>query len=186
MKTSGFSRYDKIFALILSCVLIAWMSFSFLDYLAILRLDARLISFGYFINIATLIHIVQNGTFIRNRWSLIASIVLFFSLGIGMLFKIQHWPYGDEVFLISSVAIAIVYSIHFVSKKGKAFLDVLKLIWVLMMCSNSVFIELNLGEILWFYGHVVWLIFNVLYLTFAYQIIFQKRIFSNEFGPEMN
>lgn len=186
METSRFSKYDKIFALILSVASLVWMSLALLDYLNLLHLNSSSISFGYFINIATLIHVVQNGTFIRNRWSLIAAIVLFFSLGIGMLFKIQHWPYGAELFLISSVAIAIVYGIHFSLKAKKSFLDVLKLIWVLMMCSNAVLIELNLRETLWFLRHVVWLLLYILYLTFAYQILFEKQSASNTFDKEMD
>jgi len=85
METSIFSKYDKIFALILSVALLVWMSLALLDYLNLLHLNSNAMSFGYFMNIATLIHVVQNGTFIRNRWSLIAAIVLFFSLGIGAL-----------------------------------------------------------------------------------------------------
>lgn len=186
MEASRFSKYDKIFALILSVALLVWMSLALLDYLNLLHLNSSSISFGYFINIVTLIHVVQNGTFIRNRWSLIAAIVLLFSLGIGMLAKIQHWPYGAELFSISSAAIAIVYGIHFSLKAKKSFLDVLKLIWVLMMCSNAVLIELNLRETLWFLRHVVWLLLYILYLTFAYQILFEKQSASNTFDKEMD
>jgi hypothetical protein len=103
-----------------------------------------------------------------------------------MLFKIQHWPYGTELFLISSVAIAIVYGIHFSLKAKKSFLDVLKLIWALMMCSNAVLIELNLREALWFLRHAVWLLYCILYLTFVYQILFEKQSASNAFDKEMD
>ena len=129
---------------------------------------------AFFLNVIALIQVVLNGTFVRNTWSLIVLSVLFFTFGVSMIFKAQHWPYAGLIFSLSSLLIAWAYSIHFVLKKQKAILDILKLIWVLGMCLNSILEEFELNEYVGFLGHVVPISFILMYGVFAFQILSAK------------
>lgn len=50
---------------------------------------------------------------------------------IGALFKIQHYPYANELIVIGWLGIMLIYGFSFINKPVKKLLDFLKLAWVL-------------------------------------------------------
>ena len=58
----------------------------------------------------------------------IALIILIF----GALFKLMHWPYAQQLMLIASVSISLLYTIRFFNKTQKQKLDYIKLALVLV------------------------------------------------------
>jgi hypothetical protein len=148
--------------------------FAVLDYLGVASIPKRLLTLAFFLNVLALIQVVLNGTFIRKTWSLIVLIILFTTFLVSMMAKAQHWPYAGLVFSLSSLLIAWTYSIHFVLKKQKALLDILKLIWVLGMSFNSILVEFKLGEYVWFLRQAMLISFVLMYGVFAFQILKTK------------
>lgn len=67
------------------------------------------------------------------------------ALTIGTLFKIQHWPFGFELRLISLIAIGVFYAIRFGFKKSKNIKDSAKAIMVLswVLLSVNVMYKMN-------------------------------------------
>lgn len=58
----------------------------------------------------------------------LAVVVLIF----GALFKIMHWPYAHDLMLISSITIAILYTLRFLFKKKKTTVTYVKLVLILL------------------------------------------------------
>jgi len=56
---------------------------------------------------------------------------------IGMLFKIQHWPYANVIIVSAFSSIAILYSFRFGAKKEKKLIDYVKLILVVFWCISG-------------------------------------------------
>ncbi len=52
---------------------------------------------------------------------------------IGVMFKVQHWPYGSEIILTGGVAIVVTYVVRFAKKLQKKFPDYLKLMVVVLL-----------------------------------------------------
>ncbi|MDB9701317.1 hypothetical protein OAA53_01145 [Salibacteraceae bacterium] len=52
-------------------------------------------------------------------------------MGVGVLFTIQHWPYGHETMYVSSALLGATYALRFLFKTTKHWLDLVKLILVL-------------------------------------------------------
>lgn len=79
--------------------------------------------------VIALIMMLVNGIFMNTlffRISIIASIAVF----IGAALKIMHLPGADQTILISFLIIPLIYLIHFILKKEKGHLDILKLMTV--------------------------------------------------------
>ena len=51
--------------------------------------------------------------------------------GLGFLFKIEHWTFGDQLLLIGALGVIIAYGLWFRNKPQREPLDYLKLTWVL-------------------------------------------------------
>jgi|GEM_PF-2814532 len=82
-----------------------------------------------FAEILALILMMLNGTFVQSPYFRIS---LFVGVGAiaGLALKILHLPGADETIMLSFSALPILYLIHFLSKKSKDLLDVLKLVTV--------------------------------------------------------
>ena len=52
-------------------------------------------------------------------------------VGIGCLFKIEHWAFGDQLLIGGALSVAISYGLWFHAKPRHELLDYLKLSWVL-------------------------------------------------------
>ncbi len=83
----------------------------------------------------------------------------------GILFKFQHWPYGNEIVLITSSIIAILYSIRFVLKKEKVVLDYIKLALILCWAFNyinSTFHFINVNTI---FNYILLILFGFWFIN---------------------
>lgn len=60
------------------------------------------------------------------------------SVILGLLFKLHHWPYGNEIILIACIALAILYSVRFALKKAKVVLDYVKLLLIVLWIFNYI------------------------------------------------
>ncbi|MCI1185942.1 hypothetical protein MON38_00810 [Hymenobacter sp. DH14] len=63
-------------------------------------------------------------------------------VGVGALFKIEHWVFGDQLLIGGALAVAIAYSLWFRTKSQRELLDYLKLAWVLAAMSAVVAMSL--------------------------------------------
>ncbi len=52
-------------------------------------------------------------------------------MGVGTLFKIEHWPFADALLLTGAAFVVGTYALWFKGKSGVGPLDYLKLAWVL-------------------------------------------------------
>ena len=59
-------------------------------------------------------------------------------VGLGFLFKIEHWAFGDQLLIGGALAVAIAYGFWFRAKPQREVLDYLKLAWVLVAMSSVV------------------------------------------------
>lgn len=59
-------------------------------------------------------------------------------VGVGALFKIEHWALADQLLIGGAVAVAVVYGFWFRTKQPRGLLDYLKLAWVLAAMSTVV------------------------------------------------
>src|SRR5688572_14795502 len=73
--------------------------------------------------------ILLNGTFTDTLYFKV-SIMVFIIILVGAAMKILHYSGADQTILISFFMIPLVYLIHFVLKKEKRHLDILKLLTV--------------------------------------------------------
>jgi len=70
--------------------------------------------------------------------------ILIVILVVGMLFKIQHWPYANLILVIAFSTLALSYPFRFIKKQEKKFLDYTKLILVVFWSISGIFIILHL------------------------------------------
>ena len=59
-------------------------------------------------------------------------------VGLGFLFKVEHWAFGDELIITDPLIVVVTYCLWFRSKPKRAPLDYLKLAWVLDALSTVV------------------------------------------------
>jgi hypothetical protein len=81
------------------------------------------------INFTGALYLLQNGQFFRTKYFKIASLFIAAYI-IGILFKIIHFVFANELVTISSVAILLLYAKYFTTKPVKNKLEYLKLAWV--------------------------------------------------------
>src|SRR5688500_708020 len=72
-----------------------------------------------------IIMMLVNGTFIRSRLYKIAQFIVGLVV-VGFLFKILHWQGADELLFYPFIILFCLYGVHFINKKPKRRLDVLK------------------------------------------------------------
>ncbi|GAB2873097.1 hypothetical protein GCM10027044_39360 [Hymenobacter ruber] len=63
-------------------------------------------------------------------------------VGVGALFKIEHWEFSDQLLLAGALAVAITYGLWFRAKSQRGLLDYLKIAWVLTAMSAVVAMSL--------------------------------------------
>ena len=49
---------------------------------------------------------------------------------VGLLFKIMHWPFANQMLMVAAIGGMIVYFVRFILKKSKTLLDLLKFLWL--------------------------------------------------------
>ena len=108
-----------------------------------------------------------HGTFVDRRYFFLVY-VIGFAIEIGAMFKIMHYEGADELLTVSLPAMTVLYFIHFLSKKQKQMLDVLKLLTVSLHFIMALLILMH-----WMDAHT-WVVFLPTCsfgLTFAYYIV---------------
>ena len=81
------------------------------------------------INLTGALYLLQSGQFFKTKFFKIASLFIAAYI-IGILFKITHFVFANELITISSVAILLLYVKYFTTKPVKNRLEYLKLAWV--------------------------------------------------------
>lgn len=150
-------------------VCVAGLLMSLLGYLLYLRKDVwnyatdlGLTIFG----IASLILLLQNGTFLKQKKYVRIILMLSSLLLIGAVMKIMHWKYGTLLLIISVAAIPLVYFHHFFRKRNKIFTDYLKLIFVITNYIGAIFKlqhYLHADQLLW----IASITYNLLLIVFV-------------------
>jgi hypothetical protein len=108
-----------------------------------------------------------HGTFVDRRYFFLAY-VIGFAIEIGETFKVMHYEGADELLTVSLPAMTVLYFIHYLSKKQKQILDVLKLLTVSLHFIMALLILMH-----WMDGHT-WVSFlpeYAFWITFAYYIV---------------
>jgi hypothetical protein len=131
---------------------------------------------GGFLTVATdmaILMLLVNGTFISSRYSKVAFAFILLVI-IGIIFKILHLPGADQLLLFSYPALWLVYFIHFLSKKPKTLLDVLKVLTLLFflikpLLSSLRLISIESREVLLWINHLF------LWSTFLYFMVTKYR-----------
>lgn len=170
-----FSKFDKIVTLVLLILLSVYGILTILDSSDMYYMNQRILNGGNLLGFIALIYIASFGTFLRNLWSLILFAILILVFAVSGLFKTLHWPYPDYLTTLSAIGILVVYGIHFYKKKQKLTLDLLKLLWVLLICLNSMLINVAITVFDPYLGHFVYFVFNVLFFVFAYHVLFKEN-----------
>jgi hypothetical protein len=102
--------------------------------------DNSVVSIGSgIVKLAGITFIIQDGTILKAR-PYIHLIYFFIGLDIvGAMFKIMHWFLHDEILMLAQLGIAIVYTVRFLKKTSKKQIDVLKCLWVIVLCISATF-----------------------------------------------
>jgi len=118
------------------------------------------------------------GTFIKTRLFSYAQ----FAIGLmilGLLFKILHYPGGDELIAIASLALLTTYFIHFLRKTSKTRLDYLKMLTVTAIALWPPIVMLHLipAEIVYIVRIIISGLFAVTFIGFLYNSYKEGRLF---------
>jgi len=92
--------------------------------------DNIILSRGWLLaKIAATWMMLTHGTFVNRRYFYLAY-GIGLAIGLGILFKILHYAGADQILAISLPAMVVLYFVHFLSKKQKQALDILKVLTV--------------------------------------------------------
>lgn len=112
--------------------LFCYCLFVFVSLFSFTALTGYTHELGSIAEILCLILMLVNGTLMGTipYKIFIGSILL---LGLGAIFRIMHYTGGEEMMVLSFILIPLTYTIHFICKKPKDQLDVLKTrLWMLV------------------------------------------------------
>ncbi|SHG75622.1 hypothetical protein SAMN04488109_1702 [Chryseolinea serpens] len=110
---------------------------------------------------------LTHGTFVDRRYFFLAY-VIGFAAEVGVAFKILHYAGADELLAVSLPAMTVLYFIHFLSKKQKQLLDILKVLTVSLQFTIAWLVMMH-----WMESHT-WVSLLPEYsfwITFAYYIV---------------
>jgi hypothetical protein len=127
-----------------------------------------------------LIMMLVNGTFMHTRYFQIAK-ALVCVIVLGALFKILHYAGADQLLLFPFPILWLLYVIHFISKKTKNFLDILKVIMLLAVLLPQPLVILHM--ISYETKIVLFIISDILFwITFTYFIVsgYNRKILFKE------
>ncbi len=99
---------------------------------------------------------LRQGTLIKSRPFFLLTIIFICIVIIGAITKILHWQFNNIILPTGLIGIPIIYFIHFVKKQDKHRLDILKLIWVTVYFTSTIFVTQHfpygkaLNKIEWF------------------------------------
>lgn len=105
-----------------------------------------------------LILLVLKGTTIKTSYRLV--LILFSYIWIlGLSFKILHFPGANLMNILSTLGIILTYTIRFIFKTGKIFLDIIKVLWVMtfFIGTASIILHLNFNWIIYLAYGIFWI-----------------------------
>lgn len=107
------------------------------------NLTASAIKYVWVAEAIALIMMLVNGTFVSSVWFKIAAFFLCLT-ALGILFRIMHYPGGDELSTLPLLAVFILYLVHFSKKAAKRRVDYLKVLMLLgaLVLAPIVFLHL--------------------------------------------
>ena len=116
------------------------------------------------------IMMLVNGTFMNSRYFQLAK-ALVCVIVLGALFKILHYAGADQLLLYPFPVLWVLYVVHFISKKPKTILDVLKVIMLLALLLPWPLVALHMIS----YETKIFLLIiseTLFWVTFIYFIVF--------------
>lgn len=99
-----------------------------------------------FLNVSFLVLLFSES---EHPMSILLSVAMALSICImlmGMLFKINHWPWANVMMILGAGAMMIVYRIRYAKKKKKVVMDMIKLIWVQLTSLSILYTMLHWGR----------------------------------------
>jgi hypothetical protein len=134
--------------------------------------DNGILSLGWLLaKIAATLMMLRHGTFIDRKYFYLAY-GIGFAIVVGLLFKIMHYEGADQILTFSLPAMPVLYFIHFLSKKKKQVLDILKMLTVVLHFSIALLVMMHgVDRDLW----VTLLPDYFFWFTFAYYIVLGLR-----------
>jgi hypothetical protein len=81
--------------------------------------------------------LLKNGTFIRSREYRFLGLAIAFSI-LGIMFNIMHWQFGAQLLLIGFISIFLLYTIHFIKKPVKRWMDWGKWLFVFLFLLGKI------------------------------------------------
>jgi hypothetical protein len=123
----------------------AWLILAFISVSFWLILEnnfslENLISYSEYV---CLLYLIYNSRSLKSKNAIIY-LVGNFILIIGILFKIMHWPYNNELLLVSPILIFAGYLLFFYKHTNQNWLDILKLSWIGISSMSIIWFTLKL------------------------------------------
>lgn len=105
--------------------------------------------------------------YIKQKLSLLGVGLGITMYGVGMLFKIMHWPMAKEMLIIGSVSVVLSYLCRFLFKQTKQLTDYLKLALVMLYVVSVVlrWFRLNGQDVV---ASLLWVVIIALYVYSVY------------------
>ncbi|WP_298425907.1 hypothetical protein [uncultured Kordia sp.] len=97
-------------------------------------------------------------SYIKRKFPKTIGYILWFVLLIGMLFKIQHWPFATELVMIAGLLLFINLVLQAINDKNKGFLHYLLLLFVLQ---RLLIILTPTNEILWWIDVIICFVITI-------------------------
>lgn len=140
-----------------------------LHYLGVydLRFQKIIIALEQLGRLAVLLFMVQNGSLIKSKVLLTATISFIIVIVIGALFKIQHWSNGNELFSLGFIGLTATYLFHFFKKPVKELFDYLKLAWIIFYSATAI-LTIDHFQYSWEMRQFEVVFFLVMYFDFVY------------------
>ncbi|HEY5748673.1 MAG TPA: hypothetical protein VIU12_21535 [Chryseolinea sp.] len=153
---------NKIWLILISAFILLGIADMFYAF------DNAILSLGWLLaKIAATWMMLTHGTFVNHRYINLAY-GIGAAIGVGLLFKILHYEGADEILIVSLPAMPVLYFIHFLSKKQKQVLDVLKVLTVSLHFIIALLVMMHwMDRDMW----VAYLPDYFFWFTFAYYIV---------------
>lgn len=106
----------------------------------------------------------------RNRKFTLPIVTFVVLLIVGVLFRIQHWPYGLELIIIGCIGITCSYSLRILLKSDRQVYDWLSMLLVVLWCIH------NILRVMWhpmksYVLYMLWLSF----IAFVVAYLFRRK-----------
>ncbi len=98
-----------------------------------------------------------------------------------ILFKVQHWPYASQLLLMSTIPLALLYSLRFLNKKEKKRIDIVKLGLVLVWTINIILKTYHINFIAYGFELVLFVLFVWWFIEDGLRYFSKRKFINNGF-----